>query len=185
MNKLPLALTGVFALLAAVVLLGRYSLQPPASVAPESLAAPVQPAGPAPAAALAASVDAPDDVVTVYKAPTCGCCGDWVAHLRENGFAVEVIDQPAMAGVKAELGVPEDMHSCHTAVVGGEVVEGHVPADVLRDYLADEGVRSAAAGLAVPGMPVGSPGMEVEGQPADRYDVVAFGAGERRVYASR
>ncbi|MDT8369850.1 MAG: DUF411 domain-containing protein, partial [Longimicrobiales bacterium] len=140
---------------------------------------------PDPAEMLAASVRGPDDIITVYKAPTCGCCGNWVEHLRENGFTVNVVEESAMLTVKTGLGVPSGMHSCHTAVVGGEIIEGHVPADVLRDYLADEATRSASIGLSVPGMPIGSPGMEIEGAPADAYDVVTFSETGSATYASR
>lgn len=143
-------------------------------------------ATPAPEAALASSVDQPDDVITVYKSPTCGCCGDWVTHMRENGFTVNVVEEPAMMVVKTALGLPDAMASCHTAVIGGELVEGHVPAETLRRYLADAQMRGSFDGLSVPGMPVGSPGMEVEGQPADAYDIVAFTTtGETATYESR
>jgi len=111
------------------------------------------------------------EVIQVYKSPTCGCCGAWIEHLRDNGFTVEVIDEPNMTVVKSELGLPRDMASCHTARIAGYLVEGHVPASDIRRMLAE---RPEVAGLAVPGMPVGSPGMEVEGRPADAYDVLAF-----------
>lgn len=186
MSKLPFALAAFFLGLALAILMGRGDTdQPVDAAAPAPAPVAAQPAGPAPSALLAASVDQSDDVITIYKAPTCGCCGDWAEHLRENGFEVTEIDRPDMHRVKAEVGVPGEMHSCHTAIVGGELVEGHVPADVLREYLADEAVRSASLGLAVPGMPVGSPGMEVEGQPADAYDVMVFSADGATTYASR
>jgi hypothetical protein len=122
------------------------------------------------------------EVVQVYKSPTCGCCGDWVEHLREHGFTVEVIDQPNMTAVKSELGLPRDMASCHTARIAGYLVEGHVPAEDIRRLLAE---RPDVAGLAVPGMPVGSPGMEVEGRAADSYEVLAFERdGSTSVWAS-
>jgi len=187
MSKLPWVLTAAFAIVAGFVMMGRSSM--PDAPAPNA-AAPMTPAVPTlasttpePATVLASSIGS--EVITVYKSPSCGCCGDWIAHLEENGFAVEVVDESAMGVVKQRLGVPGAMHSCHTAVIDGEIVEGHVPADVLRDYLADEAVRSASLGLAVPGMPVGSPGMEIEGQPADAYDVIAFGTESEKVYASR
>ncbi len=151
--------------------------------APEPI---VSPTSDAALASLAASVDLPDDVITVYKSPTCGCCGDWVEHMRENGFTVNVVDEPAMMAVKTAVGLPDEMASCHTAMIGGEVVEGHVPAETLRRYLADATMRAQYDGLSVPGMPVGSPGMEVEGQPADAYDIVAFTkSGQSATYESR
>jgi len=187
MSKLPWVLAAAFAVIAGFVMMGRsYTPEP----APAAQSLPMVPAVPSlatstpePEAVLASSLG--NEVVTVYKAPTCGCCGDWIAHLEENGFTVVAVDESAMGVIKQRLGVPGAMHSCHTAVVDGELVEGHVPADVLRDYLADEAVRSASLGLAVPGMPVGSPGMEMEGMPADAYDVIAFSADSEQVYASR
>ena len=118
--------------------------------------------------------------VAVTKDPTCGCCERWVAHLRESGFTVTVTDAPVNP-LKVRLGVPRDLASCHTAQVGGYVVEGHVPAGAIKRLLEE---RPIGTGLAVPGMPVGSPGMEVEGMDPDTYDVVLFGPGERRTFAS-
>ncbi len=113
------------------------------------------------------------DVVIVYRSPTCGCCAAWVEHLRENGFAVDVEDVSDLGQVKRRLGVPPSLVSCHTAVVGGRVVEGHVPADAVRRFLEDER-WSGMAGLAVPGMPIGSPGMESPGRAPEPYDIVAW-----------
>lgn len=107
--------------------------------------------------------------VTVYKSPTCGCCSKWVTHLEENGFDVTTSDMPNVTPMKQRLGVPGALASCHTAVLGGYVVEGHVPADVMK-RLFDE--QPEIAGLAVPGMPIGSPGME--GPNPQPYDVIAF-----------
>ena len=139
----------------------------------------------APVAPVAASLLQPApgaDVIQVYKSPTCGCCGDWIEHLREHGFTVEVIDEPNMFAVKSELGLPRELASCHTARIAGYLVEGHVPAQDIQRLLEE---RPRVAGLAVPGMPVGSPGMEVPGQPADPYDVVAFEAsGSTSVWSS-
>ena len=119
--------------------------------------------------------------VTVYKSPTCGCCAKWVEHVRKAGFAVTVKDVPNVGEVKFANGVPPELASCHTALVGGYVVEGHVPADVMQKLLKE---KPAVAGIAVAGMPMGSPGME--GSYSDRYDVVAFEkSGKQRVYASR
>lgn len=126
------------------------------------------------------------DRMIVYKSPTCGCCSLWIEHLERNGFEVEVRDNPAMMPIKQEMGVPNEMVSCHTGVIAGRIVEGHVPADVIRDFLEDEEAYGKWAGIAVPGMPVGSPGMEVEGRAADPYDVVAFDRqGNTAVFASR
>jgi len=94
--------------------------------------------------------------IVVTKDPNCGCCGGWVDHMKAAGFPVEVVTTPQVNRVKARLGVPDALASCHTAEVGGYVVEGHVPADAVKRLLAD---KPQAKGLAVPGMPVGSPGM--------------------------
>ena len=118
--------------------------------------------------------------ITVYKSPTCGCCVKWVDHLEAGGLAVEAIDVENLAWVKKEHGVPPQLASCHTALVDGYVIEGHVPVeDVLR--LLEE--RPDVAGLAVPGMPIGSPGME--GPNPEPYDVLAFTSeGSTHSYAS-
>lgn len=116
--------------------------------------------------------------IRVYKSPTCGCCAKWVDHLREAGFDVVAEDVSDMWEVKRREGVPADLTSCHTAIVDGHVVEGHVPASVIRAFLEAGG---EAKGIAVPGMPVGSPGME--GPNPEPYDVIAFdGAGNRTVF---
>jgi hypothetical protein len=120
-------------------------------------------------------------VVKIFKSPTCGCCSEWAEHLQAEGFPVELVDTNDLMTIKAALGVPSDMGSCHTAQVGDYVVEGHVPADDIKSLLGE--APQGTVGLAVPGMPVGSPGMEMPGQPAERYDVVAFDDdGSRRVY---
>ena len=117
-------------------------------------------------AAATASVEAAH--VVVHKSPSCGCCGLWVEHMQQAGFHVEVIDTDDLGPVKQRLGVPFGKGSCHTAEVGGYVVEGHVPAqDVLR-LLAE---RPRARGLALPGMPLGSPGMEVPDGRVQPYTV--------------
>jgi hypothetical protein len=100
--------------------------------------------------------------------------------MRAAGFPVEVVEAADMNRVKARLGVPRELASCHTAEVAGYVLEGHVPADAVLRLLAE---KPQAWGLAVPGMPVGSPGMEVEGAPPDTYEVVLFGPGGRRAFA--
>jgi hypothetical protein len=117
--------------------------------------------------------------IVVSKDPNCGCCTGWVEHLRRAGFAVEVRDVPDVNRVRARLGVPADLAGCHTAQVSSYVMEGHVPASALRRFLNE---KPNAKGLAVAGMPVGSPGMEVPNMPPDEYDVILFGT-QRRVYA--
>jgi hypothetical protein len=119
--------------------------------------------------------------VVVYKSPTCGCCGKWIEHMEEAGFRVDVQDRGDLSPIKAEHGVPRRLQSCHTAKVGGYLVEGHVPADLVQRML-DE--KPDIRGLAVPGMPMGSPGME--GPYKDAYDVLAIGKdGRTKVYARR
>ena len=126
----------------------------------------------APAAAPAAAhADARSERLVVYKSPTCGCCGAWVEHVQEAGFEVEVHDVMNVQPVKDQHGLPAHLGSCHTTLVGGYVVEGHVPAEVIRRLLAE---RPDVAGIAVPGMPMGSPGMEVPSGRKDPYDVIAF-----------
>ena len=112
--------------------------------------------------------------VTVYKDPNCGCCAKWVDHMGAAGFRATVKDTADMDAVKKRLGVPANLQSCHTAVVGDYVVEGHVPAGDVQRLLRE---KPAVRGIAVPGMPTGSPGMEVPGRHADRYEVVAFARG--------
>ncbi len=119
--------------------------------------------------------------IKVYKTPSCGCCKAWVQHLRDNGFQVETMDMPDLSLVKQKYGVKPALQACHTAVVNGYVVEGHVPADVITKLLKEHPV---VAGVAVPGMPGGSPGME--GGSQERYDVLTFDrAGRTRVYAHK
>lgn len=109
--------------------------------------------------------------IAVTKDPSCGCCAAWVDHVRAAGFPVSVTEAPVNP-LKARLGVPRNLASCHTAQVGGYVIEGHVPADAIKRLLVE---APAATGLAVPGMPVGSPGMEADGVPPQTYDVILFG----------
>lgn len=121
--------------------------------------------------------------VTVFKSPTCGCCIKWVELVRAGGFPVTVKDHDDLTPIKQANGVPVELQSCHTALVEGYVVEGHVPVDLIDRLLRE---RPAIAGIAVPGMPIGSPGMEVPGHAAERYQVMAFDrAGRTSVYASR
>lgn len=117
--------------------------------------------------------------VTVYKSPTCGCCEKWIDHLEDNGFDVVSKDVRDLSAVKAAYAVAPRLASCHTALVDGYVVEGHVPAVDIKRLLAE---RPPVKGLAVPGMPMGSPGME--GPRNDPYDVVTFdGEGRTKVFA--
>jgi hypothetical protein len=119
--------------------------------------------------------------VTVFKDPSCGCCKLWVKHMEKAGFNVTVRDTPDMDGMKQSVGLPVALASCHTAVIGNYLIEGHVPADLVQKFLAE---KSAARGLTVPGMVVGSPGME--GATREKYDVLLFEKnGKSRVYASR
>ena len=121
--------------------------------------------------------------VTVYKSATCGCCSNWIEHMRANGFMVTSHDVEDVGAVKTKYGVPPEAGSCHTSLVDGYVVEGHVPADTIKRLLRE---RPKVAGIAVPGMPVGSPGMEVPGRPADSYTIVAFEkSGKYTVYERR
>jgi hypothetical protein len=118
--------------------------------------------------------------VTIYKSPSCGCCSKWVRHMEEHGFSVEAHDVPDVAPIKIANAVPKHLASCHTAFVGGYIVEGHVPASDVARLLAE---RPPVAGLAVPGMPIGSPGME--GPDPEAYRVLSFDAeGRIRIFSS-
>jgi hypothetical protein len=108
--------------------------------------------------------------VTVYKSPACGCCRSWVEHMRQAGFAMKVQDVDDIEAVKKTYGVPLELAACHTSLVGGYVVEGHVPADAVARLVRE---RPKIAGIAVAGMPIGSPGME-QGNVKQPYNVVAF-----------
>ncbi len=119
-------------------------------------------------------------VIKVFKSATCGCCTKWVDHLRAAGFTVEATDRDDMARLKRENGISEQIESCHTAFVAGYFIEGHVPAQDVKRLLAE---RPKIVGLAVPEMPVGSPGME--GRNPVVYDVLAVDAqGKTTVYAT-
>ena len=120
--------------------------------------------------------------VTVYKTPTCGCCGKWVEHLEASGFPVQTKVLNDLSAVKRRNLVPSNLASCHTATVEGYTVEGHVPADVLMRLLKE---KPDVAGIGVPGMPIGSPGMEY-GDRKEPYKVWSFDEdGELKVYAQR
>jgi len=128
-------------------------------------------------------VNAPDKTaMIVYKTPSCSCCGKWVKHLRENDFTVKVNLVSETASVRSRLGVPREMASCHTAMVGDYWVEGHVPADLIHKLMTDqpEGIQ----GIAAPGMPQGSPGMESPNP--SKYKVLSLNdKGQVEVYAIR
>jgi hypothetical protein len=115
--------------------------------------------------------------VTVYLSPTCGCCKKWVKHLRDNGFEVKVEEMNDVSPMKNSAGVPSDLWSCHTAVVGGYAIEGHVPAADIKRLLSE---HPKILGLSAPGMPSAAPGMD--GKP-EAYEVIAFGKGGEQVYA--
>ena len=120
-------------------------------------------------------------MVEVFKTPTCGCCQNWVEHLRKSGFNVRTTDLNDLTEIKKSRGVPEQVQSCHTAVVGGYVVEGHVPASDIQRMLTE---KPAIAGIAVGGMPTGSPGMDFPGVKAQPYNVMSFDKnGATRVFA--
>ncbi|MGZ3330427.1 MAG: DUF411 domain-containing protein [Gemmatimonadaceae bacterium] len=119
-------------------------------------------------------------VITVYKDPSCGCCKNWIAHLVKHGYRVDAKDTPNMTEIKRTLGVPTGLTACHTAIVNGYLIEGHVPAADIDRLLAQ---KPKVAGLAVPGMPAGSPGME--GASAQRYQVLTFDkSGKTTVFAN-
>ena len=126
--------------------------------------------------------DAEGTEVVVYKTATCGCCKKWVAHMRDNGFEVSVVDVSNTQPTRERLGVPRRLGSCHTAKVGNYWVEGHVPADLVQRLLTEQ--PDNVRGISAPGMPAGSPGME--GPNPVEYQVVSYGTdGKMTVYATR
>ena len=134
---------------------------------PASAATPTAAVAPAPGSP--AAVDAALPRVLVHKSPTCGCCSGWVKHMEQEGFAVEVVETDDLETIRKAVGVPTGKASCHTAQVDGYFVEGHVPADDVKRLLAE---RPDARGLTAPGMPVGSPGMEVPSGATPAYRVL-------------
>ena len=135
----------------------------------------------APLALLACTSSAAASVIAVAKTPWCGCCSEWVERMEAAGFTLEVTDVPDTAPIADEAGVPGNLRSCHTATIEGYAIEGHVPAEDIRRLLAE---KPDAVGLSVPGMPIGSPGME-QGDRVDRYQVVLIMAdGEHRVWST-
>ena len=122
-------------------------------------------------------------VIQVWKDPNCGCCTSWIERLRAAGYPVEVMDVADIDAIKGSKGIPAHLASCHTALVDGYLVEGHVPVAVIDRILAE---RPEVAGVAGPGMPMGSEGMEMPGGQSEHYDVIAFKAnGESSVYEKR
>ena len=120
-------------------------------------------------------------LVEVFKSPTCGCCSKWVEHLRASGFTVRTTDLNDLHQIKASRGVPAELQSCHTAIVGGYVVEGHVPASDVQRLLKE---KPSVVGIAVGGMPVGSPGMEFRDLKPQAYNVMSFDkTGKTAVFA--
>lgn len=121
---------------------------------------------------------APPLAITVYHSPTCGCCKKWISYLQANGFTVKSIEQEDLSEIKAELGVTSKLASCHTAVIAGYVIEGHVPVADIQRLLKE---KPKLAGLTAPGMPSAGPGMDMGKDP---YDVLAFDAsGKTTVWA--
>ena len=134
--------------------------------------------GAAPASSIDAGAKKP--TITVYKDPGCGCCKSWIEHLIKHGYQVDAKDTPDMTGIKRALGIPDRLSACHTAVINGYLIEGHVPAADIARLLKE---KPKVAGLAVPGMPMGSPGME--GPRTQHYQVLSFDkAGKTKVFAS-
>jgi hypothetical protein len=112
-------------------------------------------------------------LVTVYKDPSCNCCGAWADHILKAGFPTKIVEEPRMNTIKVRFGIPSALWSCHTAEVENYLLEGHVPAMALARLLA---ARPSVRGIAVAGMPVGSPGMAIAGMEPEAYDVMAFGS---------
>ena len=133
------------------------------------------------ASSVSVAFAAEKDKVEVYKSPACGCCSQWVEHMQKNGFVVEIHNVRNVTPFRERFGVPESVASCHTAVVGGYAIEGHVPAGDVKRLLRE---KPKAVGIAVPGMVQGSPGME-QGSGKDPYNVVLFNAtGRNTVYSA-
>jgi hypothetical protein len=119
---------------------------------------------------------------TVYKDPNCGCCHEYVGYLRANGFEVDVVDTPDLMSVKQQAGVPDDLQGCHSTFVGGYVIEGHVPIGIVQKLLQE---KPTVRGISLPGMPLGSPGMDGEKEgPFVVYTIPKDGAGAPVVYAT-
>ena len=120
----------------------------------------------------ATETDVPtNEELIVFASPTCGCCSNWIDHMRQSGFQAEKREVSNINRVKQEAGLPRSLASCHTAFIGGYLIEGHVPASDVKRLLREQ---PSAAGLSVPRMPVGTPGMEIEGRGRDAFDVILF-----------
>ncbi|TBW54889.1 DUF411 domain-containing protein [Marinobacter halodurans] len=131
-------------------------------------------------ATMISTLAAAGEAITVYKSPACGCCEAWISHLKENGFDVTAHDTADINRIKVDAGLTRNLASCHTAFVGDYVIEGHVPAADIHRLLAE---APQARGLSVPGMPIGSPGMEMDGR-RDAYQVLLFNQdGQTRPFA--
>lgn len=123
-----------------------------------------------------------DGNLLIYKNDSCSCCTLWGNHMKQNGFKVQIVNVENLAVIKSEKSVVRGLESCHTAIIEGYVIEGHVPSKEVTRLLEE---KPDAIGLAVGGMPIGSPGMEMDGHPGDAYDVILFRAdGSHEVYAS-
>lgn len=131
-------------------------------------------------AVMAASPQGRTDLIEVVRSPDCGCCGAWITHLQEHGFSVAEVLSDDMDAVKDRHAVPAQLRSCHTGVIDSYVIEGHVPAQDIQRLLEE---RPQADGLAVPGMPIGSPGMEM-GDRTDTYDVVLWSGSETQIFST-
>lgn len=118
--------------------------------------------------------------MTVHKHPSCGCCAKWIEHVQKHGFTVKVVETEQMMAVKQRLGVPDPMASCHTSEAGGYFIEGHVPAADIKRLLAQ---KPKAVGIAVPGMPAGSPGMDMGGQRQPYATLLVQRDGKTKVFA--
>ena len=116
--------------------------------------------------------------VTLYKDPQCGCCEGYAAYLKENGFDVKVVNTGNLAAINTALGVPDELQACHTAMIDGYVVEGHVPVDAINRLLAD---KPNITGISLPGMPAGSPGMN--GEKTEPLAIYEISQGKPKVYA--
>jgi hypothetical protein len=119
--------------------------------------------------------------IAVTKGPGCECCEGWAKHLRANGYTVSVTESDELDAVKVRLGIPDDLRTCHTGEIGSYRLEGHVPAVAVAYLLREK--PEGLIGLAVPGMPVGSPGMEVKGARPEEYPVILFGPAGRKTWA--
>ncbi|NJK80602.1 MAG: DUF411 domain-containing protein [Chloroflexaceae bacterium] len=120
--------------------------------------------------------------MTVYKSPSCGCCTNWIGYVEEHGYTVTVEEVPDLAPVKTQYNIPPTVQSCHTALIDGYIIEGHVPVEDIERLLTE---RPDVVGIAVPGMPVGSPGMEVASSTPQPFNVMTFDrAGATEVFSS-